>query len=155
MTDTTYRVLVVLSGLYFVAAWVGPTGALLQMSDGHRVELVNTIVFIVANVTLNYVLIAAYGVMGAAVATLLSGPLRNAIQVCEIAYRHDITPFTPNNLAVSGITGIGMIGLILTTGEVSQIIVALASILLLGACILLSATKEEKKEDNRIFARIT
>jgi O-antigen/teichoic acid export membrane protein len=61
VTDTTYRVLVVLSGLYFIAAWVGPTGALLQMSDGHRVELVNTIVFIVANVTLNYVLIAAMG----------------------------------------------------------------------------------------------
>jgi Na+-driven multidrug efflux pump len=109
----------------------------------------------VANVTLNYVLITEYGVIGTAVATLLSGLLRNAIQVCEIAYWYDITPSAPNNLAVSGVTGIGMIGLILTTGEVSQIIVALTSILLLGACILPSATKEEKKEANRIFARIT
>jgi hypothetical protein len=93
--------------------------------------------------------------MGAAVATLLSGLLRNAIQVCEIAYWHDITPFAPNNLAVSGITEIGMISLILTTGEISQTIVALTSILPLGAYILLSATKEEKKKANRIFARTT
>jgi O-antigen/teichoic acid export membrane protein len=152
-TNTTYRVLVVLSGIYFIGAWVGPTGALLQMSDGHRVELVNTIVFIVANVTLNYVLITAYGVIGAAVATLLSELLRNAIQVCEIAYWYGITPFAPNNLAVLGITGIGTVGLMLTTAGLARMGFALGSVLVLGAYVLWTATGDEWDSIQRLMFR--
>jgi O-antigen/teichoic acid export membrane protein len=143
-TDTTYYVLVVLSALYFIGTWVGPTGALLQMSDGHRVELLNTVVFIMANIVLNYVLITMYGVIGAAFATFLSGVLRNGLQVCELAFWHGITPFAPTNLVVLSVTGATTGVLLLVMSDVVRMSLAVGGMVVLGAYVLWTATDEER-----------
>jgi O-antigen/teichoic acid export membrane protein len=143
-TSTTYHVLIILAALFFIGTWVGPTGALLQMSDGHRVELVNTVVFVVANVILNYAFILAYGVVGAAMGTFLSGMLRNGLQVCELAFWHGITPFARSNLAVLGITTIGTGMLLMASTNIGRVGLAIVGAVTLSIYVLWTATEEER-----------
>jgi O-antigen/teichoic acid export membrane protein len=141
---TTYHVLLVLSALYFVGTWVGPTGALLQMTDGHRVELFNTSIFVVANIGLNYILIQYYGILGAAVATFGSGVLRNALQVGEIAYWHRFSPFVQKNVAILGFTITGVLGLLVVDHELLRVVFALVLIAFLSSYTFWVATDQER-----------
>jgi O-antigen/teichoic acid export membrane protein len=142
---TTYRVLVILSAMYFISTWVGPTGALLQMTDGHRVELVNTIIFVCSNIGLNYILIQYYGVLGAAMATFGSGVFRNVLQVGEIAYWHGFSPFERKNVTILAITAVGTLGLLVVTPGIFRISFALILITLLASFVLWTATNREKR----------
>jgi O-antigen/teichoic acid export membrane protein len=106
-TTESYHVLLMLTAFYFFATWVGPTGALLRMSDGQHLELINTVVFIAVNVILNYFLITWLGVIGAALATLCSGILLNILQVIEIFYRNKFLPVTRKHLEILVIVALG------------------------------------------------
>ena len=150
---TTYHVLLILSALYFIGTWVGPTGALLQMTDGHRVELTNTIVFVVANIGLNYVLIQSYGILGAAMATFASGVLRNALQVGEIAYWHGFSPFVQKNVIILVLTAVGGLGLLIMTPGILSISLALVFIALLASFVLWTATDQERSIISSLVAR--
>lgn len=112
-SQATYISLLLLTGLYFVGTWVGPTGALLQMTGGHKVELVNTSVFLSSNVLLNWVLITRYGIVGAASATFLSGALRNLLQVIELKVMWDFSPLNRpqivHGMIIIGGCGLGML----------------------------------------------
>jgi len=141
---TTYHVLVILSTLYFVGTWVGPTGALLQMTDGHRVELVNTTIFVLANIGLNYILIQDYGILGAAMATFASGVLRNTLQVIEIAYWHGFSPFVQKNVVILGLTATGALGLLVMDPGVLSVCFSLLFIALLVGYVLWTATDQER-----------
>jgi O-antigen/teichoic acid export membrane protein len=90
----TYHALLILCVLQVVANGLGPTDYFLQMTDSHRAEAVNAVLFVVLNVILNAVLIPAYGLVGAALATAVSGLLRNVLQVVEIVWWYDFWPFT-------------------------------------------------------------
>lgn len=91
-TGAAHRALLLLTGLFFVGTWLGPTGAVLQMSSGERAELVNTTVFMTVNVALNLLLIPRYGIVGAAVATATSGLVRNGMQVWELSAEYSFVP---------------------------------------------------------------
>lgn len=97
-TGAAHGALLILTGLFFVATWIGPTGAVLQMSTGERIEVANTVVFVAVNVALNFLLIPRYGVVGAATATLGSGLLRNLLQVVELTVLYDFVPVDPRHL---------------------------------------------------------
>ena len=153
--DSTYHVLILLSSLYFVGTWVGPTGALLQMSDGQRVELLNTVVFVVINIALNYMLISTFGVVGAAAATLLSGVVRNVMQVCELAFWHGVTPFATKNTIVLVMTIIGTSILVLMTAGLPRMIITLVLMLVLASYVLITSNDEEKKAIRRLVSRIS
>lgn len=62
----------------------GPTGALLNMADKHKVEQINILLYLILNIFLNFILIRNMGVYGAVFATLISSVLLNIIQVIEI-----------------------------------------------------------------------
>ena len=83
-TILSYKVLLLLSFRYYFGAWLGPTGAFLLMTDGHKIELYNTIIVLISNIVLNFFLISKFGLIGAAYATLISGVLLKLIQVIEI-----------------------------------------------------------------------
>jgi O-antigen/teichoic acid export membrane protein len=95
-----YYVLVTLSFMYYMVTWIGPTSALLQVTDGNRVEMVNTIIFVLLNIVLNYILILYAGLLGAALATAISAVTRNILQVVEIYSFYDIHPFDPVNVSI-------------------------------------------------------
>lgn len=97
-TDVTYQILLILTVLYFVGTWVGPTGALLQMADGHKVEMYNTSIYLVLNIGLNYIFILQFGLIGAAWGTLIAGIVRNLLQVLEIRYYYKLNVINKTNL---------------------------------------------------------
>ena len=140
----TYHVLLILSALYFVGTWVGPTGALLQVTDGHRIALANTIAFVGLNVLLNYILIQYYGVRGAAFATFMSGVFRNTLQVCEIAYWYGFSPFVRKNITILTMTVLGVGGILFTGPGGMGIGVAFVFTSLLVGYVLWTATEKEK-----------
>jgi O-antigen/teichoic acid export membrane protein len=150
---TTYHVLLVLSALYFIGTWVGPTGALLQMTDGHRVELFNTIMFVVVNIGLNYILIQYYGILGAAVATFGSGVLRNALQVGEIAYWHRFSPFVLKNVVILVFTITGVLGVLVVDHEVLKVSLVFVLIAFLGCYTFWAATDQERSVISGLMSR--
>lgn len=107
-TAGAYGVLLLLAGLMFLITWIGPTAAVLQMSDGQYIELGNTVVFVVVNILLNLVLIPAYGILGAAGATIVSGLTRNLLQVVEIRMRLGFWPVDRDDLGLLLVTGLGL-----------------------------------------------
>jgi len=88
--EVSYQLLLLLSFTYFFGTWVGPTGALLQMSDGQRIEFYNTLLFLVMNIVLDYFFIRWFGLAGAAIGTSLAEITRNIIQIIEIRYFYNL-----------------------------------------------------------------
>jgi O-antigen/teichoic acid export membrane protein len=101
-TPEAHHVLVLLGAVIFLSSWVGPTGALLQMSGGHRLEFLNTVLFLAANFGLNLILIPRYGLLGAATATLASGLLRNLLQVGELYFLRGFVPISRRQVVILG-----------------------------------------------------
>ena len=152
-TDTTYYVLLILAGFYFINVWVGPTGALIIMSDGHRMELINTLLFIFINIGLNYVLIVEYGIAGAALATFIAGAIWNIIQVCEITYLYGITPMRHQNLVLLVVVGSGVPALMFAEAGVQRMIFALGCIGALAAYVLWTTSEEEQRFFLKLLSR--
>lgn len=65
----------VLAGSHLVSAITGPTSTLMNMTGHHKRVAILFALAAVVNVFLNYLLIPSYGLMGAAVATLVSASL--------------------------------------------------------------------------------
>jgi len=146
----SYYVLVILSSFHFFGALLGPTGALLQVTDGHRIEMVNTIIFGMSNITLNYMLIQSYGVMGAAIATMLSGVIWNFIQIGEIYYLHDLHPFNMNTIVMFLWIFSGTVTLIGIPRGTGKFIGTLGSILGLFTYVIWTANREEERALRRL-----
>jgi len=152
---TSYKILLIIGIYSFFVTWVGPSGALLQMTNKQRVELINTIVFILLNILLNYFLIPIYGVFGAAYATLISGVIRNLMQIIEIRIIYNFYPFDKNHLFLLSIS-IAVVIAVYFFGSYFNIdvILALLSIGFIFLFTFLSITDEEKSIYNKLKARL-
>jgi len=144
-TSGNYTVLLLLSSLYFIGSWVGPTGALLQMTDGHKIELINTILFITINIVLNYLLIPLIGIIGAAVATLIAGSIRNLLQLIEIRKIHKLRIIKRSNIFILIVTVGGLLVISLFNLQIiAKIIAGLVVIFSLIYIGIHFSTDEEK-----------
>lgn len=110
----------------FIRTLTGLDGDIVKAIDRPRVELVSAFVGLVANGILNFVLIPAFGIVGAAAATAVGYGLYNAVEVI-IVYRaigshpfsrNAIKPLVPTTLAgvalarlTAGIE-LGLVGLV-------------------------------------------
>lgn len=154
VSTPAYVALVVLASLYFLGAWVGPTGAVLQMSDGQYVELFNTIVFIVMNIGLNVLLIPPFGIIGAAMATFASGIVRNGLQFWEIRSRLSFYPVDATNFGFLLLTGSGLVlGLWLREQVLLQLLSIGIVLLVLGGYVVISLKQSERELLSRVFQR--
>lgn len=86
--------LVVLAVGQFITASVGSSGYILSMSEYERLNLLNTVVTVLLNVGLNYVLIQQYGIVGASVATAVSLSVYNLVQLVEVYVILGIFPYS-------------------------------------------------------------
>jgi O-antigen/teichoic acid export membrane protein len=82
--EIIYFILLALSVRTFIGSLAGPTGALLNMADRHKLEIFNTIILMVLNILLNYFMIKEYGVLGAGLATLFGGIAAASIRSLEV-----------------------------------------------------------------------
>jgi len=152
---TSYRVLLILGIYSFFGTWVGPSGALLQMTNKQKIELINTVVFILINISLNYFLIPIYGIFGAAYATLISGVIRNVMQAIEIRLIYKFLIFNISHLILLFVS-IGVTLLIYYFGSYFNIdiILSLITASLVVLFVFLSVTNDERIIFNKIKVKL-
>lgn len=83
-----------LAAAAFVQAFGGIAGTVLSMAGHARATFVNALVALIAQVVLSLMLIPAYGVAGAAAATLGSMLLLTVLRFSELAHLLGIRPFS-------------------------------------------------------------
>jgi O-antigen/teichoic acid export membrane protein len=105
--------LMILGAAMLVATLVGPVDIVLLMAGKSSWNLLNTIVAIVVNVTLNLVLIPRYGITGAAVAWSASILVNNLLPLVQVWRLLGLHPFGRGTVAVasSAVICIGGTGL--------------------------------------------
>jgi len=87
---------VVLQGLVFaqlINASVGSSGFMLNMTGHQKIELGNNLVLGMLNVSLNYLLIPRFGIIGAAIATGSALALVNLARLVEVGYHLHFHPY--------------------------------------------------------------
>jgi O-antigen/teichoic acid export membrane protein len=75
-------------------AGAGPCGYLLMMTDHEQLITINNVVLGLSNVVLNIVLIAEFGVIGAAIATAVSVTVFNFIKMVEVWWIEGHHPYS-------------------------------------------------------------
>lgn len=88
-----YLPLAVYLGGVFVGSAVGATGWLLMMTDHQYVRMVLDWMLAILNVTLTYVFIREFGLVGAALGTSLAIAVQNSIQVLLLRHYEGLWPF--------------------------------------------------------------
>lgn len=86
-------VLVILSVSFLIEALPGQAKQLLQMSSRQNIEFINSFVMIFINILLNLVFIPSFGVIGAALAFLLTIVVISLLRVIELKMIFGFLPF--------------------------------------------------------------
>jgi O-antigen/teichoic acid export membrane protein len=133
-------------------ASTGAAGLMVLMSGHSRLELLNVTVTLAVNVTLCFLLIPRYGIIGAAIAHMSGLALVNLMRVTEVwifmrMYAYDSSYIKPIISAVASAAVIGFIGryVIVDAGLIH--LVALASLLLIIyvlSMVLLGLEEQDK-----------
>ena len=99
----------VASGLIFVMSitklidlGTGLNGHVLAYSNHRLVEFYSNVFFTIVSIPLNAILIKNYGLMGAAVGSMVSLTLFNLVRFIYVWYRFKLQPFTYKNLLLIG-----------------------------------------------------
>jgi len=90
--------LAVLTAGLFVRAIVGLNGDMTKAIDRPRIELYSVAVAVVVNVVLNVVLVPRYGIVGAAIGTVVGYAVYNALEVLMIYRSVGSHPFSANTV---------------------------------------------------------
>ncbi|RJQ18384.1 MAG: flippase [Nitrospiraceae bacterium] len=90
--------LIILACGELVNAGVGSVGYMLMMTGRAKIVMLNSIVFCILNIVLNYLLIPPHGIIGAAIATGTSLAIVNIMRVIEVYVLLNIQPFKLNYL---------------------------------------------------------
>ncbi|MBN2312742.1 MAG: flippase [Sedimentisphaerales bacterium] len=91
-------VLVILSSVHLIGYSTGGAlvGYMLRMTGKQDIELINSIVMLITNITLNLWLIPKYGILGAAISTGVSFALINVARILEVFVLLRIHPYDTN-----------------------------------------------------------
>ncbi len=87
-------VVVVMAIAMMLAMAAGPLDTLLLMAGGSTASLANTIVALVIDIGLCFILIPRWGILGAAVAWAASVVVRNALTFVQVYRLNRVTPFS-------------------------------------------------------------
>ncbi|MFB9808956.1 flippase [Haladaptatus pallidirubidus] len=81
---------------YFLRVIVGPTGTTLKAINKSRVELISAMSGVIVNFIVNLLLIPKYGIIGAAIGTVLGYAVFNLVEILAIYNAIGGHPFTMN-----------------------------------------------------------
>ncbi|HZJ06920.1 MAG TPA: oligosaccharide flippase family protein [Nocardioidaceae bacterium] len=96
-------VIVLLAGAMLVATSCGMVTMLLLMSGRSRENLLNVLVALVTNLSLNVVLIPRMGIMGAAIAWAVAIVLSNLLPLVQVHRAFDLDPFGTGTVRVGAL----------------------------------------------------
>jgi O-antigen/teichoic acid export membrane protein len=131
-----YPVLVVLAVGAVVHSSFGSIGEIMIMGKRGRLVLLNTLVSVVGNVALGFVLIPRFGTMGAAVATVLSVYfLANLLGALEVKYFMRVDTFDYFSLGGTGVVVVVVIARVV--GVLPSDLVLVVVVALVAAALLI------------------
>ncbi|RLM71605.1 flippase [Halorubrum sp. Atlit-8R] len=90
--------LAVLTAGLFLRAIVGLNGDMTKAINRTRIELYSVVPAVLINIGLNYVLIPKYGIIGAAIGTVVGYGVYNLLELTAIYWAVKIHPFSINNV---------------------------------------------------------
>jgi len=144
-TTSNYCVLVILAFLYYIGSIAGPTGALLLMGNKQNLELMNALLFLIMNISLNILLIPKFNIIGAAIASLCSGVFFNIIQLIEIKILFNFIPFTKIQFRMLLFMLISSLLLILLDSIIIKMVIVFIIIVMFSFFIIRKMDSDEKK----------
>lgn len=98
-----YWVVVLVGVSKLVEMMAGNSSELLNMSPHYRFNMLSMLVMCVIAVGLNYLMIPAYGITGAAVATLITVMIHSLAKGLFLRFRYQIQPFSGQSILVLAI----------------------------------------------------
>ncbi|MFC7047206.1 oligosaccharide flippase family protein [Halobacteriaceae archaeon GCM10025711] len=144
-------VVVVLVAGYLANASFGPEGMMLEGLGHTRLTLLNTILLIAVNITLDALLIPRIGILGAAIGTGAGLAVAGAAGVLELYYLRKLHPYS-RRLAIVWIAAIpavlaGMGLLLFLDASLAQALTlpVVVSVIYLLAVVILGGTTEEDR----------
>jgi O-antigen/teichoic acid export membrane protein len=141
------------AGLFFNAL-VGPNGAMIQALNQSKLEMYAAIVGVVVNIVLNVVLIPQFGIVGAAVATVVGYVMFNIVEVSAIYWISGAHPFSLNTLKPLTLTTVVGVGIARVMSPLSLDLLALIGIgilFLIVQAIAVVATRSLEESDAFIY----
>ena len=90
--------LLVLIAARWINLGTGLNAGIIQLSKFWRFDFASTLIYSLIGIPLNYLLIRSYGMMGAAIATLIAMVLYNALRFFFLYRKFGLQPFTLKNL---------------------------------------------------------
>jgi len=143
-TKETYNVLLLLASFAFFTIWVGPTGALLQMTGRRNLEFFNAIIFIFLNIILNFYLIQTFGIIGAALATFISGVIKNLVQIFQIKFYYKFTPINKKHILLGALIIPVIIQILMpVSNNIIRYILFICMVLIIIVYLLISKNKND------------
>ncbi len=136
---------------------------MISMTGRSKITLFNTVVIFFVNITLSYILIPKYGIIGAAVATGISFSLINILRVLEVYLILRIHPYRIDFLKPLASAGISVIVIyvvkyFLLSNINNFVMLAVGSLIFLGSYglfyFLLGIKEEEKIIIEKIRAKL-
>lgn len=130
-------VVVILAGAMLVATGCGMVTMLLVMAGKTSANLINVVVALVVNLSLNVLLIPRWGVVGAAVAWAVAIIVSNLLPLAQIQRAFGLNPFGKASFVVAGLA-VTTLGLVPATGWLlGDSAVIVLGLLLVGALVYL------------------
>lgn len=93
-------VIILIASAYLFDMTTGLNGAIILNSERYRFDLYSTLFLIAITITLNYLLIPDYGILGAAIGTTVAISLYNLMKVIFVAVVFDMQPFRVSMLPI-------------------------------------------------------
>ena len=107
VTEEAELTLIILSFSFLVDAVSGPIGSLLTMTKYAKLALYNNIVSLLINISLNFILVVRFGIIGVAIATGISIIVNNLISIIQVKVLLGIFSYDFRNLIQIFSLGIG------------------------------------------------
>ncbi len=126
--------LIVLTSAAFLQTIFGSGGQTLTMSGFTKINLVNSIIVVLINISLNIIWIPQFGIVGAASATFTSFLLLGLLRIIEVQYLIKLNPFSFKLLKpiIAGIVMILVLNFIKPFVMPMHTILTLISVIIIG-----------------------
>ena len=135
--------LVILAGASLINIATGMCGAIIEMTGQSKWKLFNSALRVIFSILFNFLLIPRWGIIGAAVATVMLAIVSNVLPMLEVWYLYKLLPFNRSFIgliiaAVSALLSAWLLNLWLPVDEslISTVIVMLVVVAVYAATVL-------------------
>ncbi len=148
------RLLIVLSIAQFINCVTGSVGQNLAMTGKQTIEMLNNIAMVVINIILNYFLILAYGVIGAAIATGISIGVVNLVRLLEVYIIYKIHPYNKSYISgiICGIVSIVLLYILnINMPELSYVMRSISNVLIVSFVFIFPFIIMKLSDEDRLI----